>query len=202
MIRLLYFDDNPDMCTHMMVFCERFGASYDLPGGIDGFTLLRELCIRGNTTLFIFFTAKDSHRVREEAFRNSAFSVISRVSLGKNAFHRLIRTVYWAAMKTDCKMIYISGIKKNSRQLDRIKRKEMYGEIRKLQNRQFIFEKFFDNPENGTVLLTSMPAGHLYRSIEGGPYFYIRKVVLRIIRIRYAKRYKRNRPRTARTRKP
>ena len=124
MIRLLYIDDDSEMCAIVSAFCERIGSivvqaldsgenalewlssssadvivsDYDMPGGMNGITLLRKLHARDNATPFILFTAKDSHRIRDEAYRNGAFSVISKVSLGKNALHRLIRTVYWAAL--------------------------------------------------------------------------------------------------------
>jgi DNA-binding NtrC family response regulator len=125
MIRLLYIDDNPDTCTIVAAFCERIGtftvqvlnsgesalewlssstadvivSDYDIPGGMNGMTLLRELHTRGNTTPFILFTSKDSHELKEEAYRNGAFSVISKATPGKNPIHQLIRTIYWAASR-------------------------------------------------------------------------------------------------------
>jgi CheY-like chemotaxis protein len=126
MIHLLYVDDNLDTFAIVAAYCERMGsitlkilksgesalewlstssadviiADYDMPGGMDGITLLRELHSCGNTTPFILFTAHDACTVREEAYRNGAFSVINKASSGKNLIHRLIRTIYWAVMYT------------------------------------------------------------------------------------------------------
>ena len=126
MIRLLYIDDNPDACTIIDAFCERIGtftvyllnsgesalewlsmstadviiSDYDMPGGMNGITLLRELHSHGNTTPFILFTAANSHKLKKEAYRNGAFSFISKASSGKNTIYQLIRTVYWAANRT------------------------------------------------------------------------------------------------------
>ena len=91
MIRLLYIDDNPDACTIIDAFCERIGtftvhllnsgesalewlsmstadviiSDYDMPGGMNGITLLRELHSHGNTTPFILFTAANSHKLKK-----------------------------------------------------------------------------------------------------------------------------------------
>ena len=73
-------------------------SDYEISGGMNGIALLRELHSRGSTIPFILFTAKNSPEIRKEAFRNGAFSVISKDSPGKNAIFRLIRTTYWAAM--------------------------------------------------------------------------------------------------------
>jgi CheY-like chemotaxis protein len=124
MIHLLYIDDNPDTCTIVAAFCERIGSftvkilnsgesalewlstssadaivsEYDMPGSMNGIMLLRELRSRGTSTPFILFTANDSSAVRKKAYQNGVFSVIGKDSPGKNALHRLIRTVYWAAL--------------------------------------------------------------------------------------------------------
>ncbi|MFZ2073083.1 MAG: response regulator [Methanoregula sp.] len=125
-IHLLFVDDNPDMCTIVADFCERIGSftvnilnsgesalewlstssvdvivsDYDMPGGMNGIMLLRELHSRGNTTPFILFTANDTCNMREEAYRNGAFSVINKTSSGKNPIHCLVRTIYWAELYT------------------------------------------------------------------------------------------------------
>ena len=124
MIQLLFVDTNPDRCATIAASCERVTSvlvktlhsadatlewlssssadvivsGHDLPGGMDGIALLRELRARGNTTPFILFPANMSPRIREEAYRNGAFSVLSSTPWGKNSIYRLIRTVYWAAL--------------------------------------------------------------------------------------------------------
>ncbi len=126
MIHLLYIDGNPDTCTIIAAFCERIGAftvqtfnsgeyalewlsmstvdvivsDYAIPGGMNGITLLRELHSQGKTAPFILFTADNSPKLKEEAYRNGAFSFISKVSPSKNPIYQLIRTIYWAANRT------------------------------------------------------------------------------------------------------
>lgn len=122
MIRLLYIDDNPDTCSIIASFCERIGtitiqifgsgeaalewlsrttvdvivSDYNIPGGMNGITLLRELHSHGNMTPFILFTSEDAYDLKEEAYRNGAFSFVSKSS-DKNPIYQLIRTIYWAA---------------------------------------------------------------------------------------------------------
>ena len=123
MIRLLYVDNNPEVCTLIAAFCDRIGSisvqvldsaeaaldwlsrfpadvivsDYAMPGGMDGIALLKELHARGSTTPFIIFTAQDSPGVREEAYRNGATGVVSKMPGGRGSLYQLLRTVYWAA---------------------------------------------------------------------------------------------------------
>jgi CheY-like chemotaxis protein len=127
MIHLLYVDNNLDTCTIVAALCERIGSftvkilnsgesalewlstssadaivsEYDMPGGMNGIMLLRELRSRGTTTPFILFTANDSRTVRKKAYQYGVFSVISKASLGKKPVHRLIRTIYWAVLYSE-----------------------------------------------------------------------------------------------------
>jgi DNA-binding NtrC family response regulator len=126
-ISLLYVDKDLDMCRIVAAFCERLGsitikilssgesalewlskssadvivADYDMSGSMDGITLLREFRSRGNTVPFILFTAHDGCTVREEAYRNGAFTVINKTSSDRTLIHRLIRTIYWATENRD-----------------------------------------------------------------------------------------------------
>lgn len=126
MIRLLYIDDNQESCTLVTAFCDRIGAftvqalgsgeaalawlsqsaadvivsDYQMPGGMNGIALLGELRKRGSTTPFILFTAEDSPELREEAYRNGAFGVISKIPRGRSPLYQLLRSVYWAAGRT------------------------------------------------------------------------------------------------------
>jgi|SRR5208337_2137777 len=126
-ISLLYVDDDLDMCMLVGAFCERLGsitlkilhsgesalewlststadvivADYEMPGGINGITLLQEFRSCGYTFPFILFTAHDACTVREEAIRNGAFTVINKTSSDKNLIHRLFRTIYWATVNRD-----------------------------------------------------------------------------------------------------
>lgn len=123
MIQLLYVDDSQESCTLVAAFCDRTGAvtvhtlcsgeaalawlsrstadvivsDYDMPGGMDGIGLLRELQARGSTTPFILFTAEDSRELRERAYRNGAFGVVSKIPKSGSPLYRLLRSVYWAA---------------------------------------------------------------------------------------------------------
>jgi CheY-like chemotaxis protein len=126
MIRLLYVDDNPESCTLVAAFCDRVGSctvevlgsgeaalawlsrstidvivsDYRMPGGMNGITLLKELHTRGISTPFILFTAEDSPELREEAYRNGAASVVSKVPKGRSTLYPLLRAIYWAAGRT------------------------------------------------------------------------------------------------------
>ena len=104
MIHLLYLDENPEMFMIVAAFCERIRSfmvkilnsgesalawlstsstdvivsDYDMHGDINGIRLLQELHSRGTTTPVILFTALGANNVREEAYRNGAFSVINK----------------------------------------------------------------------------------------------------------------------------
>jgi DNA-binding NtrC family response regulator len=121
-IRLLYIDDNPDTCSIIASFCERIGtitiqildsgelalewlsrtpadvivSDYNMPRGMNGIMLLQKLYSQGNRTPFILFTSEDSCDLKQEAYRNGAFSFISKAS-ERNPIYQLIRTIYWAA---------------------------------------------------------------------------------------------------------
>jgi len=126
MIRLLYVDDDPDICTIIATFCERIGmfsvktlnsgeaaldwlrtaspdvivSDYSMPGGMNGIKLLRELRSRGNTTPFIFFSATEDLEVKKKAYREGAFSFICKTPSGKIPIYQLIRAVVWAVART------------------------------------------------------------------------------------------------------
>jgi DNA-binding NtrC family response regulator len=126
-ISLLYVDKDLDMCMIIGAFCDRLGsislkilnsgesalewlskasadvivADYDILGGMNGIALLREFRSRGYTIPFILFTAHDGCTIREEAYRNGAFTVINKTSSDRNLIHRLVRTIYWATENGD-----------------------------------------------------------------------------------------------------
>ncbi|HVP96917.1 response regulator [Methanoregula sp.] len=131
MIPVLYVDDDPDFLEICSLFFERTGeieidtassapdamekmasgtyeciiSDYLMPG-MNGIQFLRELRSSGNTTPFILFTSfDDEQNIKEEAYRNGAFSVVGKDSAGKNAIHGLIRTIYWA-------VLYSGGLKR------------------------------------------------------------------------------------------
>jgi CheY-like chemotaxis protein len=121
MIRLLYVDNNPEICTLIVSACEKTGniavqtlgsgaaalsllsascvdviVSADTLPGMNGITLLRSLRQRGNTTPFILFAANSTDQLKKEAFCNGANGFVSKNSLGKNAISQLMRVLYWA----------------------------------------------------------------------------------------------------------